>query len=64
MGYELKVDGMAEISETLSKLEERAPAVAAKALYEGAGIMADEVKKSADSIRTAPGKRASMCSSG
>ena len=59
MGYELKVDGMAEISETLSKLEERAPAVAAKALYEGAGIMADEVKKSADSIRTAPFKWAS-----
>ena len=40
MGYELKVDGMTEISETLSKLEEKAPAVAAKALYEGAGIMA------------------------
>ena len=59
MGYELKVDGMAEISETLSKLEERAPAVAAKALYEGAGIMADEVKKSADSIQTAPFKWAS-----
>ena len=59
MGYELKVDGMAEISETLSKLEERAPAVAAKALYEGAGIMADEVRKSADSIRTAPFKWAS-----
>ena len=59
MGYELKVDGMAEISETLTKLEERAPAVAAKALYEGAGIMADEVKKGADSIRTAPFKWAS-----
>jgi hypothetical protein len=59
MGYELKVDGMAEISETLAKLEERAPAVAAKALYEGAGIMADEVKKGADSIRTAPFKWAS-----
>ena len=59
MGYELKVDGMAEISETLSKLEERAPAVAAKALYEGAGIMADEVRKGADSIQTAPFKWAS-----
>ena len=59
MGYELKVDGMAEISETLSKLEERAPAVASKALYEGAGIMADEIRKGADSIRTAPFKWAS-----
>ena len=36
MAYELKVDGMAEISEMLSKLEEAAPAVAAEALYEGA----------------------------
>ena len=59
MGYELKVDGMTEISETLSKLEEKAPAVAAKALYEGAGIMAEEVRKGADSIKTAPFKWAS-----
>ena len=59
MGYELKVDGMAEISELLSEMEDRAPAVASKALYEGAGIMADEIRKGADSIRTAPFKWAS-----
>ena len=50
----MKVDGMAEISEMLSKMEKQAPAIAAQALYEGAGIMADEVKKGAEAIRTAP----------
>ena len=53
MPYVMQVDGMAEISETLSKLEEAAPKVAAKALYDGAGIMADEVKKQAEGIKTA-----------
>ena len=55
MAYELKVDGMAEISEMLSKLEEAAPAVAAEALYEGAGIMSREITSAAESIRTGPG---------
>ena len=59
MPYVMKVDGMAEISETLTKLEERAPAVAAQALYEGAGYMADEVRKQATKITTAPFKWAS-----
>ena len=58
MAYELKVDGMAEISEALEQLEEKAPAVAAKALYEGAGIMATEVNKGAANIKTAPFKYA------
>jgi len=58
MPYEMKVDGMEEISEQLSRLEDRAPAVAAKALYEGAGIMMAEIKKGAESIRTAPFKYA------
>ena len=55
MPYQMKVDGMAEISETLTQMEERAPGVAAKALYEGAGIMADEIKKKAKQIKTGPG---------
>lgn len=58
MPYELKVDGMKEISETLSKLEEKAPKAASKALYEGAGIMAAEIRKSAEGIKTAPFKYA------
>ena len=59
MPYQMKVDGMAEISELLDKMDEKAPGVASKALYKGAGIMADEIKKSAATIRTAPFKWAS-----
>ena len=59
MAYVMKVNGMEEISEMLTAMEERAPAVASKALYEGAGIMADEIRKGAASIRTAPFKYAS-----
>ena len=55
MAYELKVDGMTEISEMLSKLEEAAPAVASQALYEGAGIMSREIQSAAETIRTGPG---------
>lgn len=54
MPYAMKVDGMEELSETLSKMAEAAPAVASKALYKGAGIMADEIRKGAESIKTAP----------
>ena len=54
MAYNLKVDGMEQISELLDKMEQKAPKVAAGALYEGAGIMADEIRKSAESIQTAP----------
>ena len=54
MAYELKVDGMAEISNLLDKMAQDAPKVAAQALYDGAGIMADEIKKGAASIKTAP----------
>ena len=52
MPYQMKVDGMAEISEMLSRMEEQAPAVAAKALYDGAGIMAAEVNRGAAGIKT------------
>lgn len=54
MGFELKIDGMAEISEQLTKLETEAPAIAAKSLYEGAGVMADSMQKGVATIRTAP----------
>ena len=58
MPYTLKVDGMAEISETLEKLDKQAPAVAAKALYEGAAVMQKAIFKAIDSIKTAPFKYA------
>ena len=54
MQYELNVDGMTELSEMLSQLEEAAPGVAAMGLYDGAGAMADEISRAADSIKTAP----------
>lgn len=52
MAYQMKVDGMAEISELLSQMQDKAPAVAAKALYDGAGIMAKEVSSAVDTIKT------------
>ena len=55
MAYELKVDGMAEISELLEKMEQAAPAIAAEALYEGAGTMSAEINAAAAGIKTGPG---------
>ena len=54
MAYTLKVDGMKEISDALTQMEDKAPAIAAQALYEGAAIVADAVNKGAASIRTEP----------
>ena len=54
MPYQMKIDGMAELSELLDRMEEQAPKVAAQALYEGAGIMAAEIRKSAETIKTEP----------
>ena len=54
MPYTMKADGLTEIAEQLSQMAEKAVPVAAQALYEGAGIMADEVKKGAETIKTAP----------
>lgn len=56
MAYQLQVDGMAELSEMLDQMEQQAPAVAAKALYDGAGLMAEEINKGVKTIKTAPFK--------
>ena len=53
MAYQIEIDGMAELSEMLEKMEEAAPGVAARALFEGAGIMADAMRKEIKSIKTA-----------
>ena len=58
MAYQMKVDGMVEISELLDKMEKQAPKVASRALYEGAGIMAEEIKQQAQEIKTVPFKYA------
>lgn len=54
MGYSLNVDGMDEISRMLSDLDERAPAAAASALYDGAGVMRDKIQQGTKDIAVAP----------
>ena len=56
MSMTAKIDGMEEISEMLTRLEEDAPKAAAAGLYDGAGVMAKEIEKSLSGIRTAPFK--------
>lgn len=58
MKYEMKVDGMAEISQLLSQMEEAAPAIAAQALYDGAAVMQKGLTEAALSIKTEPFKYA------
>ena len=58
MAMQMQVDGLTEIAEMLTGMEERAGAVAAGALYEGAGLMAAEINKGAAEITTAPFKYA------
>lgn len=54
MAYTVETEGMGEIGEMLAALGEQAPAVAAKGLYDGAGVMADRINQGAESIRTEP----------
>ena len=58
MRYELKVDGLTELNDMLGQMEGRAMSVAAQALYEGAGVMAQEVTEQISRIQTAPFKYA------
>lgn len=52
MAITMKVEGLNELAEQLSQLGEKAQGVASMGLYEGAGVMADEIKRGADTIRT------------
>ena len=54
MAYTLKVDGLKELSDLLDRMDRGVTAVAAKALYDGAGVMADEMNMGAEQIETAP----------
>ena len=47
-------EGVEEIKKMLNQLGQNADRVATAALYDGAGIMADEIKSAAGNIRTAP----------
>ena len=52
MPYTLKVEGMDEITAMLKKAEDGAQGIAARALYVGAGIVADEISKGARGVNT------------
>ena len=54
MPIQMKVEGLAGLSEQLSQMGESAQGVAASALYEGAGVMADAIHKGADTVNTEP----------
>jgi hypothetical protein len=51
MALTMQVQGIEELSRMLQDLEGQAPEIAAKALYEGAGIMADAYTQAAGEIK-------------
>ncbi len=54
MAMTMKVDGIEELSRKLTDLGDRAEEVAAKALYAGAGVMANAYRNAAASVRAQP----------
>ena len=58
MGFSIQVEGMNELIQAMGKLPEQAEKVAAEALYEGAGVMADAVSRAVNGIATEPFKYA------
>ena len=54
MPYRFKSEGVDEIMKMIAQLDDQAMFVASMALYEGAGVMADAITKSAASIKTEP----------
>ena len=54
MPFELSTDGFDELNNILDKLGKDTEGIAAKGLYEGAGIMADTIEAQAKAIRTEP----------
>ena len=58
MPYRLDISGFDDLYKKIVNLKEKAPLAAALALYEGAGVMADEVSKGVRGISTAPFKYA------
>ena len=54
MPYTQKVDGMDYITQMLEKTGDAADSIASRALYKGAGVVADEISKGARGISTKP----------
>ena len=58
MTFTIQVEGIKELIAQLDKAPKNAEKVAAKALYEGAGVMADAVSQAVQGIATEPFKYA------
>lgn len=58
MAFRIQVTGLAELTSKMGKLPENAAKVAAEALYEGAGVVADKVSSAVQGIATEPFKYA------
>lgn len=54
MPFTIQVTGLEEVLRKMEKLPETADKVAAEALYEGAGVMADAVSQAVQGIATEP----------
>lgn len=54
MPFSLEWEGADELLRKMDKLPEKAAKIAAEALYEGAGVMADAITQSVKSIKTEP----------
>ena len=54
MPFKFEVQGFDELQRKLQELGEKGQQIAAKGLYEGAGVMADKVSRSVRGIDTAP----------
>ena len=52
MAMTMQVEGLDKLGEMLNKMGEKAEAAASMGLYEGAGIMAEEMNRAAGSIKT------------
>jgi hypothetical protein len=52
MPYTMKTDGLEDVEKLLTTLGDKAGAVASAGLYEGAGVMADEIQRQVNAIRT------------
>ena len=58
MSFSFEVEGMDELIQTMEKLPQKARKIAAEGLYEGAGVVADQVSAAVQGIATAPFKYA------
>ena len=58
MAFKIQVTGFDELTRKFGKLPENAAKVAAEALYEGAGVVADKVSSAVQGIATEPFKYA------